>query len=128
EIFVKCRVTRIRKTSQQKRIAVRRRIHDGLGGHISGGTRPILDGELLAEPLRQPLSYQACHDVVAPTAGKSKDDAYRARRIALRPRDARHGRQRASAGGEMQKISAGKFHFEPPSSFTSFNHLVGASK
>jgi hypothetical protein len=25
----------------------------------------------------------------------------------------------------MQKISAGKFHFEPPSRFTAFNHLVG---
>jgi len=25
----------------------------------------------------------------------------------------------------MQKISAGKFHFEPP--FTSLNHLVGAA-
>src|SRR5262245_66492004 len=25
----------------------------------------------------------------------------------------------------MQKLSAGKFHFEPPSSFTSFDHLVG---
>src|SRR5262249_10152670 len=28
----------------------------------------------------------------------------------------------------MQKISAGKFHFEPPSPFTSFDHLVGAGK
>jgi hypothetical protein len=26
----------------------------------------------------------------------------------------------------MQKISAGKFHFEPP--FTSFDHLVGSGK
>jgi hypothetical protein len=26
----------------------------------------------------------------------------------------------------MQKISAGKFHFEPP--FTSFDHLVGAGE
>jgi hypothetical protein len=29
----------------------------------------------------------------------------------LRPRDARHGRQRGSARGQMEKISAGKFHF-----------------
>jgi hypothetical protein len=28
----------------------------------------------------------------------------------------------------MQKISAGKFHFEPPSQFTSFDHLVGAGE
>jgi hypothetical protein len=33
-------------------------------------------------------------------------------------------RQRGSARGQMQKLSAGKFHFEPP--FTSFNDLVGA--
>jgi hypothetical protein len=28
----------------------------------------------------------------------------------------------------MEKISAGKFHVEPPSHLTSFDHLVGASK
>src|SRR5262245_7705827 len=28
----------------------------------------------------------------------------------------------------MEKISAGKFHFEPPSRFTSFDHLVSADK
>src|SRR5262245_53706176 len=28
----------------------------------------------------------------------------------------------------MQKISAGKFHFEPPSPLTSFDHLVGAGE
>jgi hypothetical protein len=28
----------------------------------------------------------------------------------------------------MQKLSAGKFHFTPPSRFTSFDHLVGAAK
>jgi hypothetical protein len=28
----------------------------------------------------------------------------------LRPRDARHGRQRGSAGDQIQKFSAGKFH------------------
>src|SRR6266511_584383 len=44
------------------------------------------------------------------------------RRIGLRPNEARPGRQRGSARGQMQKISAGKFHFEPP--FTSFDHLV----
>src|SRR5262249_17719241 len=28
----------------------------------------------------------------------------------------------------MQKITAGKFHFEPPSRFTSFDYLVGACR
>jgi hypothetical protein len=46
----------------------------------------------------------------------------------LRPCDARHGGQRGSACGQTQKISAGKFHFEPPSCFTSLDHLVGAGE
>jgi len=46
--------------------------------------------------------------------------------VMLRGGDPRDGRQRGSARGQMQKISAGKFHFEPP--FTSFDHLVGAGE
>src|SRR5215471_1904526 len=38
------------------------------------------------------------------------DNAYRSPRIRLRPRQARYGWQRDSARGQMQKISAGKFH------------------
>src|SRR5262249_14955400 len=41
------------------------------------------------------------------------------RRIGLRPRDARYRRQRGGARGQMQELAAGKFHFEPPSRFTS---------
>ena len=41
----------------------------------------------------------------------------------LRGGDPRYGWQRGSARYQMQKLSAGKFHSEPP--FTSFNHLVG---
>src|SRR5215469_2332264 len=52
--------------------------------------------------------------------------AHRPRRIGLRPGDARHCWQRSGASGQTQKISAGKFHFEPP--FTSFDHLVGAGE
>ena len=48
-----------------------------------------------------------------PPGGKADDDAHRPRRIGLRPRDARHGRQRGSARGQMQKLSAGKFHGAP---------------
>src|SRR5262245_62421685 len=43
------------------------------------------------------------------------------RRIGLRESDARNDLQRGSNRGQMQKISAGKFHYEPP--FTSFDHL-----
>ena len=43
----------------------------------------------------------------------------------LRGGDPRDGRQRGSARGQMENISAGKFHSEPPSRFTSLDHLVG---
>jgi hypothetical protein len=33
-----------------------------------------------------------------------------------------------SAFAVMQNSSAGKFHFEPPSRFTSFNHIVSAGE
>jgi len=50
------------------------------------------------------------------------------RRIRLRHRNTRHRRHCGSASGQMQKISTGKFHFEPPSRFTSFDHLVSAGE
>jgi hypothetical protein len=46
----------------------------------------------------------------------------------LRPCNARHSRQRGSARGQMQKLPTGKFHFAPPTRFTSFDHLVGAGE
>ena len=86
-------------------------MHDRLGGDIAAGARPVLDDEWLAEPLRQPLTHQARGDVESqPPGAKPTINAHRPRRIGLRPRDARHGRQRGSARCQMQKLSAGKFH------------------
>jgi len=42
--------------------------------------------------------------------GGTDNQTHRPRRIGLCARDGRHDGQRGSAGGEMQKISAGKFH------------------
>src|SRR5262245_61515984 len=75
--------------------------------------RPVVDNKLLAKPFRQPLPHQACSYVGAAARSKADDHAHRPRRIGLRPRDARHGWQRGSARGQMQKISAGKFHSTP---------------
>src|SRR5215813_11480903 len=63
--------------------------------------------------------------VKAVEAVSEKRPVYYPRRIGLRPSEARHRRQRGSARGQMQKISAGKFHFEPPSRLMSLDHLVG---
>jgi hypothetical protein len=59
------------------------------------------------------LADQACHDVGATSGGKSDNDAHRPRRIGLREGEARHGRQRSNACGQMQKSTAGNFHSVP---------------
>ena len=70
ELVVERRVDRVGRTDQEERIAVRRRTHDRLGGDIAAGARPVLDDELLAEPLRQPLTDQARDDVGRAAGGK----------------------------------------------------------
>ena len=42
--------------------------------------------------------------------GEAKDDAHRPRRIGLRPRDPRDGRQRGSARRELQELATEKLH------------------
>src|SRR5262249_8361398 len=53
---------------------------------------------------------RSCRDVSGSASRKADDNADRSRRIGLRPRDARDGRQRGSARCQMQKLAAGKFH------------------
>ena len=72
ELVVERRVDRVRRTDQEQRVAVRGRAHDRLGGDIAAGARPVLDDELLAEPLRQPLTHQAREDVGRAAGGESQ--------------------------------------------------------
>ena len=53
----------------------------------------------------------------SPSAGISGADGDNMAKLARQPLDRL-----------MQKLPAGKFHFEPPSNFTSFDHLVGAGE
>jgi len=52
---------------------------------------------------------------VVPGGRKRHYDAHRPRRIGLRAHDPRRRRQGGSACGQMQKLSAGKFHWRLPS-------------
>ena len=110
EVRIERRVDCVRRDHHEERVAVRRRFHDHFGADIAGGARSVLDDELLAKSLRQPLTHQARDDVGRTTGRKADNDAHRVRRIGFRPRDARHRRERGSARGQMQKSSAGKFH------------------
>src|SRR5262249_31300427 len=60
-------VDRVHRSDHQERISVQGRVHDHLSAHIAGSSWSVLDDELLPEPLRQPLSYQAGPDVGGPT-------------------------------------------------------------
>src|SRR5215831_4076985 len=72
---------------------------------------------------RKPLAVQSTVQIHRRARSGGNDDPHRPRRVGLRPSEAGDGRQRGSARCEMEKISTGKFHFEPP--FTSFDHLIG---
>src|SRR5262249_42069580 len=63
ELVVQCRVDRVETTDHKQRVAVRRCAHDRLGADIAAATRSVLDDELLAQALRQPLTHQASEDV-----------------------------------------------------------------
>src|SRR5262245_32199603 len=127
EICVERGVDRIRGANLQKRIAIGGCLHDRLGGDSAGSARSVLDYELLAQPVRQPLSHQACRDVSGPASRKADDNADRPRRVGLCACNARDGRQRGSAGGQLQKISAGKFHVGPPSHHSITSSAVASS-
>src|SRR5262249_1479803 len=128
KVVVKRRVDRRRRVNHEECVAVWRRLHDYLGSDIGAGARPILDDERLAEALGELLADQARDNVGSAAGWITDNDAHRPRRVGLRPRDTRHRRERGSARGQMQKFAAGKFHFEPPSPFTSLDHLVSGRK
>jgi hypothetical protein len=81
ERVVERRIDRVRRDDQKERIAVRGCTHDRLGGDIGAGAWPVLDDELLAEPLRQPLTHQTRDEINRAARGKAHDHAHRPRRI-----------------------------------------------
>ena len=98
EVVVERRVDRVRRGHQEKCVAVRWGTHDRFGADSGAATWAVFYYELLAEPPREPRSDEPRENVRQSAGGCGDDDAHRPRRIVLRPRDARHGRQRGSAG------------------------------
>src|SRR5262249_22089938 len=110
EFVVESRVTRIPRSDQKERVAVRWRSHDRLSADIAASARSILNDEWLAEALRQPLAHYACDDVGRATGRSRQNQVYRPRWIGLRPCEAWQNRKRGSARDQMQQFAAGKFH------------------
>src|SRR5262249_40513090 len=115
ELVIDGSVDRVVWTDHEECVAVGRRPDRSLGGDVAGSAGPILDEDLLAKPLRQPLTQQAADHILRAAGGKTDDQAHRPRRIGLRPCNSRDSRERGSARCQMEKISAGKFHLNLPS-------------
>src|SRR5207249_2347487 len=91
-------------------ITVRCCTHDCLGPNVAACTWSIFNNEWLPQPLSQPLSHHTRNDVPRAAGRKVNDNAHWPRRIGLGSCNARHGRQRSSARGQMQKLPSGKLH------------------
>ena len=83
ELFVERRVDRVRRSDQEKRVAVRRRPHDRLGGDVRARARPAFDDKCLAQPLREPLTKKARGDVGRAAGRIADDQPHRPRRVGL---------------------------------------------
>src|SRR5262249_57965751 len=97
EFLIKGCVDRGRRADKGERRAVGRRAHDGLAADMGAATRRVLNDKWLAEPLRQPLSYQASENIGRAARRDWHDQTHWPRRIGLRPRHAQDGRQGGSA-------------------------------
>ena len=112
-LVVKAGVDRVVHAEQGERVAVGGRVSYRLEGKIARGSRPVLDDELTAEPLRQPLSHQARHDVLSAACGQTDDQTHGPGWVGLRLRDVRAGRQRGRAGGKIKQTTTRNVHCLP---------------
>ena len=103
--MIERRIDGVNVRRHQERVTVGWRIDRSLGADNAARPRPVVDDELLAQPLRQILAHDARHNVGRAPGGKRHDPAHWLRRIGLRPRDARDDRERSSACCYMQKLS-----------------------
>jgi len=83
---------------------------------------PVLDHELLPEPVRQPLSHQPRGEIATAAGRKADDKTHRPRRIGFRSRDARCGWQRGSARGPAVSLPGSFF----ARTITSARDLTGS--
>src|SRR5262245_41984747 len=113
------RVDHMGAERKQDGVAVGRCLRYLAGSEIAARASAVLNIDLLAELLSQLLRHDPREGVGHTTGRKCNHRPHRPRWIGLRPSQARHGRQRGSACCQMQKLSAGKFHFAPPTRFTN---------
>src|SRR5262249_6662587 len=100
--------------AENELIAIRRRPCHAVGAGYAAPSANAFDDHLLTQKLGEARAKDSRQNVGSAAGGEGHHHGRRTRRISLRPSETRGGRQRGSARGQMQKISAGKFHLEPP--------------
>jgi hypothetical protein len=85
QILIERCVDGVGRDRHQHGVAIRRGARGGFSAEIAAGARPIVDNELLAELLGQPLSSQARDDVRPAPRRKADDDLHGTRRVRLSP-------------------------------------------
>jgi hypothetical protein len=106
----------MRRGNLQQCVAVGRRARHRLQREIAAAARSVVDDDRLAQPLREPLTDQPRNDVGRAAGADEHDHGHRPCRPSLREGRARQRRQRAGAGSHAEKVSAGKYHADPPES------------
>jgi hypothetical protein len=66
EFLIERCIDSIRRSGQEKRIAIGGRTYDRLGGDIATRAGPVVDDKRLAEPLRQPYGWPSRSDSHCP--------------------------------------------------------------
>ena len=93
EIAIERYVHRVGRDRQQDGVAVGLGFRDVFGADIGAGARPVLNDELLAEPLRQMLGGKTPDDVGAAAGRVRYDQLHWSRRVGLRPGGMRERRR-----------------------------------
>jgi hypothetical protein len=97
--------------SRAERVAIGSGAEDPTGADVAARTPHVLNNDGLTKEGPHALGQDAQDHICSASCSKRHDQGDGARRIGLRPRDARKRRQRRSAGGQMQKLpSVEKFH------------------
>ena len=89
ELVVEAHIDGGRGGDHAQRVTIGRRVDEGLMRNIAAGARAVVDDEGLSEPFRQPLPDQAPQRVGGAARRETDQEAYRSRRIGVRPRDPR---------------------------------------
>ena len=84
ELLVKRCIDRVGGAHDEQRIAVRRCADRGFDRDIAAGARPVVDDDLLTEPLGEPLRHHPRCNVGRTPSRKPNDQAHRSRGVGLR--------------------------------------------